>query len=188
MVDFKVLLGDKYTDELASVLEGISGQLLPNDGSYIPKTRFDQVNTNLKKAQDELEAIRLSKLSDEEKNAELIRNAEAKVKEYTIKSNKLEVEKVFVNSGIKDYETYIDSIVGDNLENSLAVAKNIAKTVTDSLAEKNAEIEKLKLQGTPQPQGNGGNPQGGEKLNYTQLAELKATNPAAYEAYVAKQE
>lgn len=187
-IDFKALLGDKYTDEIASVLDGISEKLLPNDGSYIPKVRFDQVNEKLKAAQDEAEKVRVSKLSDDEKNAEKLAKADATIKEFTIKSNRLEVEKVFINSGIKDYAAYIDNIVSENLETSLAVAKNIAKTVTDSLAEKNAEIEKLKLQGTPQPPvvGNG-DPKKPEKLNYTQLAELKASDPTAYDAYIAAQ-
>lgn len=187
-VNFRDLLGEKYTDEVASVLDGIKDKLLINDGSYIPKSRFDQVNEKLKLVQDEAERVRVSKLSDDEKNAEKIAEAEATIKEFTIKSNKLEVEKVFINSGIKDYNSYIDSIVGENLEASLAVAKNIAKTVTDSLAEKNAEIEKLKLQGTPQPPTAGGGEPKPEKLNYTQLAELKANNPTAYEAYIQTQE
>lgn len=186
-IDFKALLGEKYTDEIASVLDGISDKLLPNDGTYIPKTRFEQVNERLKVAQDEAEKIRLSKLSDEEKNAEQLAKAELTIKEFTRKSNKLEVEKVFVNAGIKEYNSYIDNIVGEDLETSLAVANGIAKTVVDTLAEKNAEIEKLKLMSTPQPKSVDGNKKVNEKLNYTQLAQLKATDPAAYEAYVAAQ-
>lgn len=187
-IDFKALLGEKYTDEIAIVLDGISEKLLPNDGSYIPKIRFDQVNEKLKAAQEEAEKVRVSKLSEDEKNAEKIAKADATIKEFTIKSNKLEVEKVFVNAGIKDYAAYIDNIVGENLETSLSVAKSIAKTVTDSLTEKNAEIEKLKLLGTPQPPvGGSGEPKKPNKLNYTELAELKANNPTAYDAYIATQ-
>lgn len=186
-MNFKELLGEKYTDEIASVLEGIKDKLLINDGTYIPKTRFDQVNQKLKETQEETEKIRKSKMSDEEKNAEALANAEKTVREYTLKSNKLEVEKVFVSAGIKDYGTYIDNIVGENLEASLGVAKAITKTVQDSLAEKNAELEKLKLSGTPQPRGGEDNPSPNKNLSYTELAKLKAQDPAAYEQYVATQ-
>ena len=187
MLDLKELLGEKYTDEVASVLDGIRDKLLINDGSYIPKTRFDQVNLKLKEAQEEAEKVRLSKLSGEEKNAEVLANAEKTIRDYTIKSNRLEVEKVFVNAGIKDYGSYIDNIVGENLESSLGVAKAISKTVLDSLAEKNAQIEKLKLEGTPQPNLGSGGGKTFEKLSYTQLADLKAKDPAAYDTYIATQ-
>lgn len=187
MLKLKELLGDKYTDELASVLEGVKDKLLVNDGSYIPKSRFDQVNQKLKEAQEEAEKVRMSKLSEEEKNAEVLANAEKTIKDYTIKSNRLEVEKVFVGAGIKDYDSYIDSIVTENLEASLGVAKAISKTVLDSLAEKNAQIEKLKLEVTPQPKTGNPNDKVESKLNYTQLAELKSKDPAAYQTYIETQ-
>lgn len=187
-MNFKELLGEKYTDEIASVLEGIKDKLLINDGTYIPKTRFDQVNQKLKEAQEEAEKVRMSKMSEEEKNAEALAKAEQTIREYTLKSNKLEVEKVFVEAGIKDYSAYIDSIVGENLEASLNVAKAIAKTVQDSLAEKNAELEKLRLSVTPQPKTDGdGGLDKNKKLSYTEQALLKAKDPAAYEQYVATQ-
>ena len=40
MLDLKELLGEKYTDEVASVLDGIRDKLLINDGSYIPKNKI----------------------------------------------------------------------------------------------------------------------------------------------------
>lgn len=187
-VDFKTLLGDNYTDELASVLGGIEGKLLLNDGSYIPKTRFDEVNTKLRSLETQVDKERENNLTAEERLAEAISQAEDKANQYLIKSNKLEVEKVFVKAGINDYETYIDNIVGKDKEASLQIAEKIVGSVQKALATTTAELEKLKLTQTPKPQSGGHTDVKNEKLNWTELSELKVSDPEAYDHYVSNNE
>lgn len=183
-VDFKKLLGEKYTDEIASVLGELESKLLVNDGTYIPKTRFDEVNSKLKGLETQFEAQRVESLTADEKLTQALKNAELKADEYLIKSNKLDVEKIFVAQGIKDYEGFIDDIVGKDKETSIKVAERIVASVKNAVATTSSELEKLKLINTPKPDISSKTTGTGDKLNWTELANLKASDPKAYETYI----
>jgi hypothetical protein len=122
-------------------------------------------------------------MTEEEKHKADIEALEAEKRNYLLKSNRLDVQKVFQDAGMKVKDSFIDGIVGEDLEKSLAIAKDLVDDYNTALAEKNAEIEQLKLKSTPNPKID---PNGGEfkKLTMTEQAQLRAKDPAAYEAYI----
>lgn len=184
---FKEKLGDKWNDEFADVLDGISKDFLPNDGSYVPKDRFDQVNNAKKEALAELQKIKLEHMTDEEKKKALEEQYQTKLKELQAKVNKSEVEKVFAEAGMKDYDRFLDNIVSDDLDSSLEMAKSIAETFKENTAAMQKELEMLKLKSTPSPNQQIENGNGFKKLTYTEQTKLYNTDKEAYEKYIAEE-
>lgn len=186
-VNFKELLGELYSDEIAGVLEPLESMLINNtNNTYIPKERFDQVNTQRKNFESELEKIRLAKLTDEEKAAEANAKMLEANKALQSELNLAKISKLFADSGIKEYESILKGVVTDDFEKSEALANSILTTMKLNVDERDKEIEKLKVGGTPKPDGIGGSGADQIRTNYTytELAELKAKDPAKYEQII----
>lgn len=185
-VNFKELLGEKYTDEIASVLEPLESSLINNSGGqFIPKARFDQVNESKKLAELELEKLKNANLSDEEKRA---RDLEVMLNENkAIKSelNAAKIGKLFADSGIKNYDSIVKNITSEDFEKSEALAIGLIDTFKNNLGERDKEIERLKLTGTPKPDGAGTPDPIKTDYTYTELAEIKSKDEAKYKQIMA---
>ena len=91
-------------------------------------------------------------------------------KDFAVKKNRLEVEKVLVGAGLteEDYKDYIDTMVSDNAETSLKLANGLVTTVKARETAKDKAVRSELLNATPTPNGGAGNNQTtkteGEKL------------------------
>ena len=101
-------------------------------------------------------------LTDAEKAAKALADAETAKMEFAKKSNRLDAEKILVDAGLteEDYKDLIDDLISDDSERTKSMAMSLAAMVTK---QKETAIQKTKEQlmdGTPNP---GGNPNDGDK-------------------------
>lgn len=159
------------TEEQITAILNING----TEVSTAKKGAIDQKEA--KRLQDiEKEYVKLQEagLTDAEKAAKALADAEAAKVDYAKKSNRLDAEKILVAAGMteEDYKDLIDGIVSDNADITKALATNLAAMVTK---QKETAIQKTKeelMDGTHKPGdgGDSGEP-GDEKTEDVKMAE-----------------
>ena len=157
-MDLKQLLGDKYKENMT--LDEINAALADRNlvdpstlGETVPKATFDKTASDLAKLKKELGDRKAANMTDAERQAQLMADLEAQKKSFTIKSNRLDVEKVLVAAGLSEteYAPFIDGIVTEDADASVAVAQNIAKALGAKAAAASAAAKRDKINDTPTP-------------------------------------
>ena len=158
MADIQTLLGEEYREgmtieEINAVLANrqfVDPATLPKS---VEKTVFDKTASELAKVKKELNDLKTTQMTDDEKVNAAIAKADSREKEFTAKLNRLDVEKLFVAEGLTeaDYAELIDDIVSEDAEKTMKLAKNVLAMVKSqkSAAEKALKAELLKK--TPKP-------------------------------------
>lgn len=158
MADIQSLLGDEYregmtVDEINAVLANrqfVDPTTLPKS---VEKHIFDKTASELAKVKKELGELKNDNLTGEEKVNAAIAAADARANEYSMKLNRLEVEKLFMADGLTeaDYADLIEDIVSEDADKTLKLAKSLLAVVKSqkSAAEKSIRAELLKK--TPKP-------------------------------------
>lgn len=155
-MELRELLGNDYRDgmtveEIAAALSSktfVNAATLPPS---VPKETFDKTASELAKLKRENTELKNAGLSDAEKLQKALADAEAERKSYTLKSNRLEAEKIFAEAGIseKEYSSFVDTIVGEDSAASVSAAKAIAKMVSAQREAAGAAKQKEILDKTP---------------------------------------
>ena len=155
-MELRELLGNDYRDgmtveEIAAALSSktfVDAATLPPSVSKEP---FDKTASELAKLKRENTELKNAGLSDAEKLQKALADAEAERKSYTLKSNRLEAEKIFAEAGIseKEYSSFVDTIVGEDSAASVSAAKAIAKMVSAQREAAGAAKQKEILDKTP---------------------------------------
>lgn len=163
-MDIKGLLGDAYkegmsVDEINAALadkEFVDSSTLPKS---ISKDLFDKKVSELAKIKKDYEKLKESSMTAEEKQQKAIEDAENARRDYAIKSTKLDVEKIFVESGLThdDYDSIMDSIVSEDSEKSTALAKSFAAVIERQKAEAVKSVKTEILKKAPNPPAGSGN-------------------------------
>lgn len=158
MADIQTLLGEEYREgmtieEINAVLANrqfVDPATLPKS---VEKTVFDKTASELAKVKKELNDLKTTQMTDDEKVNAAIAKADSREKEFTAKLNRLDVEKLFVAEGLTeaDYAELIDDIVSEDADKTMKLAKNVLAMVKSqkSAAEKALKAELLKK--TPKP-------------------------------------
>lgn len=155
-MELRELLGNDYRDGMT--VEEISAALSSKtfvDAATLPpsvsKETFDKTASELAKLKRENTELKNAGLSDAEKLQKALADAEAERKSYTLKSNRLEAEKIFAEAGIseKEYSSFVDTIVGEDSAASVSAAKAIAKMVSAQREAAGAAKQKEILDKTP---------------------------------------
>lgn len=120
-------------------------------------------------------------LTDAEKTAKALADAEAAKVDFAKKSNRLDAEKILVAAGLTeaDYKDLIDGIISDDADKTKSMATGLATMVTK---QKEAAIQKTKeelMDGTPAPSGGSGGAE--EKSEDVKFAEEVAGTLSASE-------
>lgn len=186
-VNFKELLGELYTDEIANVLDPVESKLVDiTKGGYIPKDRFDTVNEAKKVAEAELEKVKLNSLTEEDRIAKISADKEQELATLKTELNYNKLGKLFADSGIKGYEDILKNVVNEDFEKSEILANSILGTLQANVSDRDKEIEKLKISITPKPvkEDTGGGGKVKENYSFTELAELKVTDPQKYDEVI----
>ena len=159
--------------------------ILDINGTDVMQAKKKNVDPKeLKRLQDiEVEYTKLQEagLTDAEKAAKALADAETAKIEFAKKSNRLEAEKILVAAGLteEDYKDLIDGIVSDNEESTKAMATSLAGMVSK---QKDAAIQKTKeelMDDTPTPGGSGGTGGDDEKTEAEKFAETMVKDNAA---------
>lgn len=163
MADLKTLLGDAYKEGMT--VDEINKALADKDlvdRSTLPKTvlkeTFDKTASELAELKKKFKTVEESSMTAEEKAKRAAEEAELKAKEYTVKLNRLEIEKLFVQSGLsdKEYNPILDGIVSDDLEKSKVLASSILTTFKSKITSTEQKVKEELLNNTPRtPAGEG---------------------------------
>lgn len=97
-------------------------------------------------------------LTDAEKAAKSLEDAEATKIEFAKKSNRLDAEKILVAAGLteEDYKDLIDGIVSDNEETTKTLATNLASMVTKQKEAVEKKTKEALMDSTNKPGGGSG--------------------------------
>lgn len=185
MADIQSLLGEDYregmtVEEINAVLANrqfVDPTTLPKS---VEKTIFDKTASELAKVKKELAEIKNNNMTDDEKVQAAITAANNREKEFTAKSNRLEVEKLFVSGGLteQDYAEVIDDIVSEDAEKTMKLAKNLLAVITSQKSATEKALRAELQRGTPRtPAGDGSKP---TKKDYaTEISEALAQGDTA---------
>ena len=193
MADIQSLLGDEYregmtVDEINAVLANrqfVDPTTLPKS---VEKHIFDKTASELAKVKKELGELKNDNLTGEEKVNAAIAAADARANEYSMKLNRLEVEKLFMADGLTeaDYADLIEDIVSEDADKTLKLAKSLLAVVKSqkSAAEKSIRAELLKKTPKP-PAGEPGNDgmtmDKFRKLSPKERYDFSVSNPEEYQ-------
>lgn len=161
------------TEEQITAILDING----TDLTAVKKNNVDQ--KELKRLQDiegKYKELEEADLTDAEKVAKTLKEAENAKLEFTKKSNKLEVEKILVTAGLQeeDYKGFIDGIVSDNAETSILLANNLVSMLKKQQETIEQKTKENLLDDTKTPEGSNGS----DKNDNETVAEKTAKNIA----------
>jgi len=146
----------------------------------VEKTVFDKTASELAKVKKELAELKNSSMTDDEKVQAAITAANNKEKEFIAKSNRLEVEKLFVSGGLteQDYADVIDDIVSDDVDKTMKLAKNLLAVITNQKSATEKALRAELQRSTPRtPAGDGSK---SSKKDYaTEISEALARGDTA---------
>lgn len=163
----------KYTDEngVLNFEEAFKEIKSASAEHVVDKQTYDALVTGKGVVDAKLKEFEDGQLTEEEKRQKAIDDANATIKEYARKSNKLDAEKILIEAGMTedDYSGFIDSIVTDDAE----ATKNVVTSMANSFKSKlEANAEKVKselLRGTQRPGADGGDETNGNKKTKQQM-------------------
>lgn len=157
--------------------------------NVVPKDVYNTVAAEKKTAEAKVKEYENEKLTDDQKQQQALEAANAEKDKYMKMSNKLEVEKILISSGMQeeDYKDFIDGIVTADAEGSKNVATAMANTFKAKLAAAEAQVKNDQLKNTPRPTGGDGNGSGETKAKDIMLAEelaKSASSQSGFSAYL----
>lgn len=138
--------------------------------------RLQEIESKYKELED-------ANLTDAEKIARALEEANNTKSEFAKKTSRLEVEKILVAAGLKeeDYKDLIDTLVSEDLDKSKNSANAFATLVSK---QKETAVQKTKeemMDNTPTPGGNGGS-NNDEKSEAEKIAETIGKSMAGSES------
>ena len=180
-------------EELGSILENaeltneakqeaikalVGKSFVSNEQYNKAKAKQTEQNEAYKALKAEYDTFKESKMTDEEKQAEMAELRDKEYKKLKKQLNEMTVKNIFANAGIneqslgkEDYDSLLDSIVKEDGEET----KNLANAVCSIISKQKADIEKalkdkiIKGQ-TPPPAGNDNDKGSGDEIeNYKKL-------------------
>lgn len=174
-MDIKALLGDSYKDGMS--VEEINAALADKtfvDPTTLPKSvdkdMFDKKVSELAKVNKELNELKNSSMTSEEKIQEALKEAETSRIEFAKKSTRLDVEKVFIDGGLKEseYKDIIDGIVTENSETSVNLAKQMMEVIKNQTTAAEKALKAKMLEDSPKPPA--GDPPTDKKPNFGKMS------------------
>lgn len=173
-------------NEFVEKLDG--KRLLVNDGTYISKSRFDEVNNQKNEFATRIKEMEEANMSEEEKRQRQIEEANEIKSKYQLELSKLKASELFVKSEIEDYEDMLELVVSEDIERTEQLAQ---RQISRIVAERQKIEDKLKkqyLESTPKPNTGGENPISNnpfskDGFNLTKQAELLQKDPEMYAKY-----
>lgn len=171
----KEIIGDELDAQLDKALEGKDDKVKLGNlaaGQYVDKEKYGKLereHAQLKKdkaaVDTELAGLKTSGQTAEEKYQAAIDAAAAEKKQFTIATNRLEAEKIFVKAGLKeeDYSGLLDSLVSEDKDSTISKVNSFSELLAKQKAETEKAVKADLLKKTPAPDGGlGGDPKPGD--------------------------
>ena len=175
-MDLKALLGGDYKEgmTLDEINAALAGKNLVDPSTLPPsvsKKMFDENASELAAAKKKLKELEEANLTDAEKLKKIQEAAEEAQRIFTVKSNRMDVEKVLISAGLAeaDYAPFIDTIVTVDAEASKNAAKAIATMIAAQKKAVEAAVRKEQQDNTPKP-GAQTNPPAMTKADFAKLS------------------
>lgn len=151
-------------EEVAKKVQSAVGEFM------LPKPEYAKIKEALSLKEKELEEIRLASMDNEQKLQHELAKASALQKEYAVKTNRLEAERVFVEAGLSssDYGDILDKSVSDDKERTLSLVNGFVGILSK---EKEAVASRTKeelINSTKKPET-------GDALDETKPIKIKTT-------------
>lgn len=136
----------------------------------LPKTEYAKVRDALKNKENELEQIRVANMDSEQKLQHELAKAQALQKDYGIKTNRLEAERIFVEAGLSSdtYSDILEKSVSDDRERTLSLVNGFVGILAK---EKENVVNRTKEELVNSTQ----KPVGGEPLAESKPIKVKTT-------------
>lgn len=154
----KAYLDEETYEKLEEQLKGKESEVkLANlsTGEYVARGKFNKVEMELKALKKTQTDIETASLTESEKAQKAIAEVENLKKEFAIKYNRLEAEKILTQAGLteEDYSEIVESFVSDDKEKTVKLVTDFSNLITKQKSEaiKQKEVELLK--NTPPPAG-----------------------------------
>ena len=198
-----------YNEQLTSIL---SNEELDNDGkvseiakltgaNFVSQSNYKKVQESLNQANEtvktyeteltnvkgELENLKTSQMSEDEKLTAAIAKADEREKAANIVINKYAVREILAKeiSNADELTSLVDQITTDDIEKSKSIAENLANTFKKQKEAIEAKTREELIKETPKP--NGGE-EGSKamtkeefmKLSYEEQVKFKTENPEGY--------
>lgn len=148
---------------------------------------METYKTELTNVKGELENLKTSQMTDDEKLKDALAKAEEREKAATIVTNKYAVREILAKeiSDAKELSDLVEQITTDDIEKSKSIAENLAKTFKKQKEAVEAKTREELIKETPKP--NGGD-EGSKaytkeefmKLSYEEQLKYKTENPEGY--------
>ena len=176
----KAYLDEETYEKLEEQLKGKESEVkLANlsTGDYVARGKFNKVEAELKTLKKSQAEIEKASLTESEKAQRAIEEVENLKKEFAIKYNRLEAEKILTQAGLteEDYSEIVSSFVSEDKEKTIKLATDfsnlIAKQKSEAIQQKEVEI----LKDTPSPAGNSAGSIKGENIG-VKLAQAVTVN------------
>ena len=155
------IIGD---EEKTKVVQSSLGEFM------LPKSEYAKVRDTLRARDEELEKIKLSNMDSEQKMQHELAKAQALQKEYGVKTNRLEAERLFVEAGLSvdTYSDILEKSVSEDREKTLGLVSGFVGILAK---EKDAVANRVKedlVNSTKKPET-------GDNLNPTPVIKVKTT-------------
>ena len=133
-------------------------KVLAENGKSINKLKTQLANKDieineLKDKADELDTIKQSQLTDEQKLQEALDAAKENEIKFKKQLSKLEAEKILVNAGLKedDYKDFIDNVINEDLDITRNIANGFANVISAKIEATEARVKENILKDMPRP-------------------------------------
>lgn len=162
--DVKAIMPDATDEQITAFLNAHHNEMNADPDEEVKryKTLLSEAKKNLKaserareQAESDLNQLKDEQLSDEDRLAKAIKDANDKESEYNVKLNRLEAEKVFVDAGISQelYNGFIDGIVTSDAEISKKMAESLANAMKSHKEAAETALREQLANGAPMPHG-----------------------------------
>ena len=191
-MEIKDLLGSDYKEgmtieEINAALAGKTFVDPTTLGKTVSKETFDKTASELAEAKRKLDEQAKAGLSETERLKAALEEAEEAKRGFAIKSNRMDVEKIFLTAGLSDadYTPFIDGIVSEDAAASVSIANAIVKTLAAQKKATDAAVRKELFNGAAKPAADHGDPAmtltDFRKLSPTERLEFSMKHPEQYQ-------
>ena len=134
-------LGSDYKEEMTAeeVITALGGKKIVDlsKGGYVSEDKYTNAVNDKKKAEKDYNALKMSQMSEEEKQAEALKEKDNRIAEVEKELRKTQSEKVFAASGLAedDYASIVDFVTPEQAVNCVAIINKAKETAEEEARE-----------------------------------------------------
>ena len=123
-------------------------------GEYmIPKTEYAKLRDKNKEYETQIESQRIASMNEQEKLQHELSKAQAIQKDFLVKSNRLDAERIFVEAGLSKeaYDSILDSTVTDDRERTISTVNTFVNILSKEKELVASKTKEALINQTPKP-------------------------------------